>query len=87
MAVIKHHKYVSALPATLEADSIYYVRRGTGFDIYVTNSTGLVVAYPLNQAPIRKTTGITEANYSLESMFDVAAIAVENVCSADGIFR
>ena len=42
---IKHHKIVSSLPGTLEADSIYYVRVGSGFDIYVTsNSSGLVVA-------------------------------------------
>ncbi|RIA22679.1 hypothetical protein DFO61_3369 [Ectopseudomonas oleovorans] len=50
MAVIRHHKYVGALPSPLEADSVYYVRAGTGFDIYVTNSSGMVVAYPLNQA-------------------------------------
>lgn len=48
MAVIKHHKYVAALPGTLEANSIYYVRAGSGFDIYVTNSSGTLVAYPLN---------------------------------------
>ena len=48
MAVIKHHKYVAALPSTLEANSIYYVRAGSGFDIYVTNSSGAIVAYPLN---------------------------------------
>lgn len=46
--MIKHHKYVAALPAVLEADSIYYVRAGVGFDIYVTNSSGTVVAYPVN---------------------------------------
>lgn len=48
MAVIKHHKHVAALPGTLEANSVYYVRTGAGFDIYVTNDSGLVVAYPLN---------------------------------------
>lgn len=48
MALIKHHKVVSALPAQLETDSIYYVRAGTGVDIYVTNSAGVVVAYPTN---------------------------------------
>lgn len=48
MAVIKHHKYVASLPGTLEANSIYYVRAGAGFDIYVTNSSGTIVAYPLN---------------------------------------
>lgn len=50
MAVIKHHKYVAALPSALESDSIYYVRAGAGFDIYVTNSSGTIVAYPLNRS-------------------------------------
>lgn len=48
MAQVKFHKFVAALPAELEADAIYYVRAGAGFDIYVTNSSGTVVAYPLN---------------------------------------
>ena len=47
--MIKQHKVVAALPGTLEADSIYYVRAGTGFDLYVTNSSGTVVAYPFNK--------------------------------------
>lgn len=50
MAQVKFHKFVAALPAELEADAIYYVRAGAGFDIYVTNSSGVVVAYPLNVA-------------------------------------
>jgi len=48
MALIKQHKFVAALPATLEADSIYFVRTGVGFDQYVTNSSGQIVAYPAN---------------------------------------
>lgn len=48
MALVKHHKIVASLPTQLEANSIYYVRVGTGFDLYVTNNTGLVVAYALN---------------------------------------
>lgn len=48
MAQVKFHKFVAALPVTLEADSIYYVRVGAGFDIYVTNSSGTIVAYSLN---------------------------------------
>lgn len=31
------------------ADSIYFVKRGGGFDIYVTNGVGAIVASPLNQ--------------------------------------
>lgn len=48
--MIRHHKVVAALPDPLVADSIYYVRSGSGFDIYVTNSLGTVVAYPINQS-------------------------------------
>lgn len=48
MAQVKHHKFVAALPAQLEANAIYYVRAGAGFDLYVTNSSGTVVAYPIN---------------------------------------
>lgn len=50
MAIVKHHKVVAALPAELEANSIYYVRAATGFDVYVTNSAGTVIAYPANYA-------------------------------------
>lgn len=50
MALVKHHKVVSALPAPLEANAIYYVRAGAGFDVFVTNASGTVVAYPANYA-------------------------------------
>lgn len=42
------HKHVVALPAVLEANAVYHVRRGSGFDLYVTNASGVIVAYPLN---------------------------------------
>jgi hypothetical protein len=48
MSLVRYEKVVSTLPATLTADTIYLVRVGTGYDMYVTNSTGTVVAYPLN---------------------------------------
>lgn len=49
MPTISQFKVVASLPATLAPDAVYYVRVGTGFDIYVTNSSGTVVAYPSNQ--------------------------------------
>ncbi|MDY0191661.1 MAG: hypothetical protein RBR22_13120 [Desulfuromonas sp.] len=49
MAKVLHHKVVAALPVPLEADSIYYVRAGDGFDIYITNGAGVVAAYEINQ--------------------------------------
>lgn len=50
MAELKVHKVVGSLPETLEASSLYIVRTGAGFDLHVTNESGLVVAYALNQS-------------------------------------
>jgi hypothetical protein len=47
MAVFKAHKVVSALPDPLEADALYYVRAGAGFDVYLTDTTG-AIAYAQN---------------------------------------
>lgn len=47
MAVFRAEKVVSALPSTLEPDTIYFVRTGEGFDIYVSDATG-AAAHPLN---------------------------------------
>lgn len=49
MAVLKVEKVVSALPGTLAANTIYFVRVGAGFDLYTTDSTG-AIAYQVNQA-------------------------------------
>lgn len=49
MAVLKIEKVVSTLPGTLAADTIYCVRVGAGFDLYVTDTTG-AIAYQVNQA-------------------------------------
>lgn len=48
MSKVLQHKVVAALPSPLEPDSIYYVRKGAGFDIHVTNGVGVVTAYSLN---------------------------------------
>lgn len=40
MATFKFAKVVSSLPGTLDADTIYAVRVGEGFDLYVSDSTG-----------------------------------------------
>lgn len=45
---IQFHKVAGSLPAQLEADSVYLVRVGAGFDVYVTNGTGVVSEYRLN---------------------------------------
>ncbi|MBH9336054.1 hypothetical protein I5K67_08295 [Pseudomonas aeruginosa] len=48
MAVLQTHKVVAQLPAALEPNAIYFVRRSTGYDQFVTNGAGVVVAYPMN---------------------------------------
>jgi hypothetical protein len=40
-------KEVGALPATLTPNTIYAVRRGLGFDLHISDSTGLI-AHKLN---------------------------------------
>jgi hypothetical protein len=40
-------KEVAALPATLTPNTIYAVRRGLGFDLHISDSTGLI-AHRLN---------------------------------------
>ena len=60
-AKLIQEKFVSALPGTLVANTLYYVRVGTGFDVYLTNSSGTIVAYPLNKSvePFALTDGST----------------------------
>lgn len=48
MTDFKAAKVVADLPATLEADTVYFVRRAGGFDIKLTNGVGAIVAYNLN---------------------------------------
>lgn len=40
MATFKIYKEVIQLPAILEADTVYAVRVGSGFDLYITDNTG-----------------------------------------------
>ncbi len=48
MATFSAHKVVSALPASLSSSTLYFVRNGAGFDLYLTNESGIVIAYPIN---------------------------------------
>lgn len=47
MSVFRVEKVISSLPGTLHPDTIYLVRTGLGFDLYVTDGTG-AIAYSLN---------------------------------------
>ena len=48
MSELRNEKYVNNLPGILVANTIYYVKNGAGFDIYITNNSGTIIAYPLN---------------------------------------
>ena len=49
MSNFKARKVLSALPGSLDADTVYLIRVGTGFDLYCTDSTGLI-AYQINSS-------------------------------------
>jgi hypothetical protein len=49
MATFHIEKIVSALPATLAPDTVYMIRTGAGFDLYVSDATGSV-AHKVNSA-------------------------------------
>lgn len=57
MAEYRACKVVSSLPGTLVANTLYLVRIGTGFRPYVTNSSGTIVAYPLDPPAWSELTG------------------------------
>ena len=52
MAQLRSEKYVNNLPAILTANTIYYVKTGVGFDMYITNDTGTIVAFPINMSSL-----------------------------------
>jgi len=47
MAIFRAEKVISTLPGSLEADTLYAVRVGDGFDLYISDSTG-TVAHKVN---------------------------------------
>lgn len=51
--IFKIEKVISNLPNTLTANTIYIVRRGTGFDMYVTDITG-EIAHKQNESGIEE---------------------------------
>lgn len=58
---LRNEKVVSVLPSTLIADTVYYVRTGAGFDIYVTDQTGTTAHKINNTAPVQAMFGISDA--------------------------
>lgn len=47
MSDLKIYKEIGGVPSNLGADSIYAIRTGPGFDLYLTDTTGSV-AYKVN---------------------------------------
>jgi hypothetical protein len=47
MATLRFSKVVSSLPGTLTPNTLYLVRAGAGFDLYLSDATGSI-AYPVN---------------------------------------
>lgn len=59
---LEFHKIVSSLPGTLEADSVYYVRVGDGFDLYAVNSAGTIAFKHNGLTSAEVISRISEAN-------------------------
>lgn len=74
------HKYVAALPSTLESNTLYFVKRGAGFDLWMTNANGLKVAYQLN-----KVAGGSNQQVQYNSNGDLAG-ATNVIISEDHLF-
>lgn len=86
MAKVLQHKVVAALPSTLEADSIYYVRVGTGVDIYVTNGSGMIVGVPTNylKRVVESRTDVTAETYSIPALRDSSALNLRQTWAPNG---
>lgn len=82
--IIRFEKIVSKLPTDLEPNTIYFVRVGTGFDLYVTDMTGKI-ANSLNLPSVQPTTRtrswveyITDYNYQPNVQLEGGAMQYKN---------
>ena len=82
--IIRFEKIVSKLPTDLEPNTIYFVRVGTGFDLYVTDMTGKI-ANALNLPSVQPTTRtrswieyITDYNYQPNVQLEGGAMQYKN---------
>ena len=51
MSDLKIYKEIGGVPSNFGADSIYAIRTGPGFDLYMTDTTGSV-AYKINNTNV-----------------------------------
>ena len=61
MSDFKIYKEISTVPSNISSDSMYAVRTGPGFDLYLSDTTGSV-AYKINS------TSISSVEVNLEEM-------------------
>lgn len=83
--IIRFEKIVSKLPTDLEPNTIYFVRVGTGFDLYVTDMTGKIansLNLPSVQPTITRTRSwieyITDYNYQPNVQLEGGAMQYKN---------
>lgn len=80
MSAVGFHKVVGSLPATLAANSLYFVRVGSGVDLYVTNASGTVVAYAPNvPTHTHSISEIANLQASLDAKLDSASYTAADV--------
>lgn len=57
MSTLNIYKEIGSLPNPLVADSIYVVRSGQGFDLYVTDTTGSIAHQVNNPDNVKISSG------------------------------
>lgn len=72
MADLIARKEVASLPGTLAPDTLYFVRTGAGFDLYLTDNTG-TTAHKLNGPPIA-------------TLAEFASAAADKVLATDSVY-
>ena len=56
MSDLKLYKEIGSVPSNFGSDSIYAIRTGPGFDLYMTDTTGSV-AYKINNTNVSSVEG------------------------------
>ena len=56
MSDLKIYKEIGGVPSNFGADSIYAIRTGPGFDLYITDTTGSV-SYKINNTNVSSVEG------------------------------
>lgn len=79
MPVLNVEKVVSRLPDNPDPDTVYFVRAGNGFDMYVSDATG-AIAHPLNPgegAESSSTRALTQSLTAPPEVRDIDAWSIE----------